>query len=33
MRAPETRSMRLSSVREVGEADIERFAEAMLALA
>ena len=33
MRAPETRYMRLSSVRVVEEADIDRFAAAMMALA
>jgi hypothetical protein len=33
MRSPETRPMRLSSVREVSDADIERFAEAVVALA
>ncbi len=33
MRIPETRPMRESSVRDVGEDDIERFAAAMMALA
>jgi alcohol dehydrogenase class IV len=33
MRAPETRYMRLSTAREVSEADIERFAAAVMALA
>ena len=33
MRSPETRPMRLSSVREVSDADIDRFAEAVVALA
>ena len=33
MRAPETQYMRSSSVRAVGDADIERFAAAMMALA
>jgi hypothetical protein len=33
MRAPETQYMRLSSVRAVTDADIDRFAAAMLALA
>lgn len=33
MRAPETRYMRLSSAREVSDADIDRFAAAVMALA
>ncbi len=33
MRAPETQYMRQSSVRAVTDADIDRFATAMLALA